>query len=76
MQLGSLKRNSRKRGPDVWYFRWSENSRDGKRLYHKKINGTVEQYPDEDAARRPVVGLLSEINADDRSTNSGAMTIP
>jgi hypothetical protein len=46
MQPGSLKRKSRKRGPDIWQFRWSENSRDGKRFYHKKIVGTVEQYPD------------------------------
>jgi len=26
---------------------------DGKRLYHKKIVGTVERYPDQNAARRP-----------------------
>ena len=37
MQRGCLKRNSRKRGPDVWQFRWSEPGSDGKRLYHKKI---------------------------------------
>jgi len=42
-------------GPDVWQFRWSETRLDGKRFYHKKIVGTVEQYPDEDAARRSVV---------------------
>jgi integrase len=75
MQHGSLKRNSRKRGPDVWQFRWSESGPDGKRLYHKKIVGTVERYPDENAARRAVVGLVSEINNDDRSTNSSAMTV-
>jgi hypothetical protein len=44
MQHGSLERNSRKRGPDVWQFRRLENSPDGKRLYHKKIVGTVAQY--------------------------------
>jgi hypothetical protein len=49
-----------KRGPQVWQFRWSEISPGGKRLYHKKIVGTVEQYPDT-AVRRAVVGLLSEI---------------
>ena len=54
MQHGCIQRNSRKEGPDVWQFRWSETRLDGKRLYHKKIIGTVEQYPDEDAARRPV----------------------
>jgi integrase len=62
MQRGCMQRNSRKEGPDVWQFRWSESSSDGKRLYRKKIVGTVEQYPDESAARRAVVGLVSEIN--------------
>jgi integrase len=51
MQRGCMQRNSRKEGPDVWQFRWSETRVDGKRFYHKKIVGTVEQYPDEDAAR-------------------------
>jgi hypothetical protein len=51
-----MQRNTRKEGPDVWQFRWSETRLDGKRLHHKRIVGTVEQYPDEDAARRSVVG--------------------
>src|SRR6266705_3131333 len=75
MKRGCMQRNSRKEGPDVWQFRWSETRLDGKRLYHKKIVGTVEQYPDEDAARRSVVGLLSELSTDGRPTNSGAMTV-
>jgi len=44
-------------------------------FYHKKIVGTVEQYPDEDAARRSVVGLVSELNADGRPTRSGVLTV-
>ena len=48
MQRGCMQRNSRKEGPDVWQFRWSQTRVDGKRLYHKKIVGTVEQYPDEE----------------------------
>ena len=75
MQRGCMKRRSRKRGPDVWQFRWSETSLDGKRLYHKKIVETVEQYADENAARRAVVGLVSEINTDARSRNSGVLTV-
>ena len=75
MQHGCIQRNSRKEGPDVWQFRWSETRLDGKSLYHKKIIGTVEQYPDEDAARRSVVGLVSELNTDGRPTNSGTMTV-
>jgi len=75
MQRGCMQRNSRKRGPDVWQFRWSETGHDGKRLHHKKIVGSVEQYADENAARRAVVGLILEINTDVRLTNSNAMTV-
>jgi len=53
--------NSRKEGHDVWQFRWSETRLDGKRFLHKKIVGTVEQYPDEDAARRSLVGLTGNL---------------
>jgi hypothetical protein len=38
-----MKRNSRKRGPDVWQFRWSEIGPDGQRFHRKKIVGTVGQ---------------------------------
>src|ERR1700726_2489936 len=75
MKRGCMQRNSRKEGPDVWQFRWSETRLDGKRLYHKKIVGTVERYFDERAARRSVVGLVLEINTDARATNSCAMTV-
>jgi hypothetical protein len=64
MQHGCMERLNRKRGPEVWQFRWSVTGPDGKRLYHKKIVGTVERYPDENAARRALVGLVLEINTD------------
>src|SRR3984893_7810885 len=75
MQYGCMERLNRKRGPEVWQFRWSVTGPDGKRLYHKKIVGTVERYLDEKAARRSVVGLVLEINTDARATNSGAITV-
>jgi len=78
MQRGCMKRNSRKRGPDVWQFCWSEISLDGKRLYHKKIVGTVEQYPDENAARRAVVGLVGNQHrcpANEFRCNDGSSTL-
>jgi hypothetical protein len=70
-----MERLNRKRGPQVWQFRWSETDPDGKRLYHKKIVGTVAQYPDETAVRRAVAGLLSEINPDVRSTKPRGITV-
>jgi integrase len=75
MQHGCMERLNRKRGPQVWQFRWSEIDLDGKRLYHKKIIGSVEHYPDETAVRRAVVGLLSELNNDVQSANPRVMTI-
>ena len=74
MQRGCLERINHKRGPDVWQFRWSETS-SGTRLYRKKVIGTVEQYADEDAARRTVVGLISEINSRGGSEHERRMTV-
>jgi integrase len=70
-----MKRRSRKRGQDVWEFRWSETGPDGKRLHYRKVVGTVEQYPNENSARRAVVGLVSEINIDAQLTNSGRISV-
>jgi len=75
MQRGSLIRKNRKQGPDVWHFRWSERGLEGRRIYRKRVIGTVEQYPSEDAARRAVVGLVSEINSSDRRMRCNAMTV-
>jgi hypothetical protein len=58
MQRGSLIRNSRKQGPDVWQFRCSEYNLQGERVYRKRVIGTVDQYSDADAARRAVAGLV------------------
>jgi integrase len=39
------------------------------------VIGTVAEYPDADAARRAVAGLLREINSDDRRKDSCSMTV-
>ena len=75
MQRGFMQRACRKRGPDVWQFRWSETDPDGKRAHRKKVVGTVEQYADEHSARRAVVGLIAEINTDFRLPNSRTITV-
>ena len=36
MQRGCMQRNSRKEGPDVWQFRWSETRLDGTGLTTRK----------------------------------------
>jgi hypothetical protein len=70
-----LQRVCRRRGPDVWQFRWSETDPDGKRAHRKKVVGTVDQYADEHSARRAVVGLIAEINRDFRLPNSRTITV-
>jgi hypothetical protein len=46
MQRGSLIKSNRKRGPDIWQFRWTERGPHGKRIYRKSVIGTVCQYYD------------------------------
>lgn len=57
MQQGSLIRSGRKRGPDVWQFRWADRGPFGKRIYRRRVIGTVCQYADAEAARKSVAGL-------------------
>lgn len=53
-QRGSLALVSRKEGPDVWQFRWSEKDLHGARIQRKRVIGTVERYPDGAAARTAI----------------------
>ena len=75
MQLGSLTTRSRLDAPDVWQFRWSEKSSQGRRVYRKRIIGTIEQYPNAEAARSAVYSLITEVNWANLRTNSIAMTV-
>ena len=62
-QQGSLFKLERKSRPDVWVFRWYENT-SGKRTYKKKIIGSVTQLRNRREAERAVVALRSAINVD------------
>ena len=63
-QQGSLQREQRKKGPDVWIFRWYELAPGGKRKRQYRAIGTVEQYPTESAAQAAAAGLRLEINVE------------
>ncbi len=39
MQEGSVTVERRKRGPDVWCFRWREGGPDGRRIHHRIVRG-------------------------------------
>jgi len=75
MQQGSLIRSGRKRGQDVWQFRWADRGPFGNRVYRRRVIGTVWQYPDADSARKSVAGLLTEINTNGVKRCALPMTI-
>jgi hypothetical protein len=74
MQNGSILRRARKKNPDIWQFRWWENTAEGNKIYRRRVIGTVEQIPDVEAARKAARLLVPDLNAkkasapfDDRS---------
>lgn len=75
MQQGSLIRSPRKRGPDVWQFRWADRGPLGKRIYRRRVIGTVCQYVDAESARKSVAVLLTEINTNGLKRCALPMTI-
>ena len=75
MQQGSLVRSKRKHPPDVWQFRWSERGPNRKRVYRRRVIGTVEQYQDEGAARGAVAVLVSEINSHQPIASVNPLTV-
>src|SRR5690349_9358302 len=61
-QQGSLKLEERKRGRDVWVFRWWDTDANGKRVYRKQQVGDLNEYPNETAARAAIDALRLTIN--------------
>jgi hypothetical protein len=75
MQRGTLALVSRKDGPAVWQFRWSEKDLHGARVQRKRVIGTVERYPDEAAARTAMAVFLAELNSEKARISSGSITV-
>jgi hypothetical protein len=75
MQHGSLTTKSRLEGPDVWQFRWSEKGPNGKRIYRKRVIGTIKEFPIQDAARNAVASLITEVNWANLRSTSITMTV-
>ena len=65
MQDGSVTVERRKRGPDVWCFRWREAGPDGRRIHRRIVLGTADELRSIASARKMVVGLRREININD-----------
>ena len=66
---------SRKEGPDVWQFRWSEKDLHGARIQRKRVIGTVQRYPDEPAVRTAMAVFLAELNSGKARISSGSITV-
>jgi integrase len=62
MQNGSIMRSERRRGPDVWEYRWREPGPDGRRKHRRMVIGSVIQLRDKDAAVRAISALRRDIN--------------
>ena len=75
MQQGSIIQSTRKHSPDVWLFRWSEKNRNGRRVYRKRVIGTVEQYPDGETARSAAAALVAQLNEDSGHNRKCKITV-
>ena len=75
MQDGSVSVERRKRGGDVWCFRWREAGPDGRRIHRRIVLGTVEELRNIALARKAVVGLRREINVNDVRTSRESTTL-
>ncbi|WP_263374009.1 tyrosine-type recombinase/integrase [Granulicella aggregans] len=62
-QQGSLTKETRNRGSDVWVYRWREPVGNGQTCQRKRIVGTVDEYKTKSAAQRAVDGLRLDINS-------------
>ncbi len=65
-QQGSLLKMKRKGSPDVWVFRWYENTT-GERTYKKRTIGSVDEMPTRRDAEKAVLSLRININSEIRT---------
>ena len=68
-QQGSVQRERRRSGPDVWIFRWYETGTDGKSKYRKAIVGTVDTLANEASALKAAQALRIDANQETPGRN-------
>lgn len=61
-QFGTLYQEPRKKGPDVWVYRWREADASGKRQLRKQIVGTVREFRSRTDAQQAVEALRLSVN--------------
>ena len=67
-QYGNLTTRKRKKGPDVWQFRWMENGKPKSVLI-----GTIQKYPARADAERAVEHLRIKVNSQNYAETVGAL---
>jgi hypothetical protein len=72
---GSVIREHRKLGPDVWSYRWWESGPNGNRVHRRIVSGTAEQLLELSSARQMTTGLMREINATDIRMAGTSITV-
>src|SRR3974390_2021488 len=75
MQDGSVTVEHRKRGPDVWSYRWREAGPDGRRVHRLIVLGNADDLRSLASARKMVVGLRREINVNDCRVRKESITL-
>jgi integrase len=75
MQDGSVTVERRKRGADVWCFRWREAGPDGRRIHRRIVLGTADELRSIASARKMVIGLRREININDIRLRRESITL-
>ena len=71
----ALAKAERKNGPDVWQFRWSEKGGDGRRVYRKRVIGTIEQYSDAAEVRQLAARIIAMPGSINSRPTQAAMTV-
>ena len=74
-QQGSVQREKRRSGPDVWIFRWREIGPEGKGKQRKAIVGTVTTLLTEASALKAAQALRIDANQQTPHAESGPRTI-
>jgi len=73
-QQGSIRRVRRKKGPDVWVFRWRNSQVDGSRKETTRVIGTVLEYRTKAAATKAAEALRININSTTPRLSAFGMT--
>jgi hypothetical protein len=74
-QQGSVQREKRQSGSDVWVFRWWESTFDGTSKRRKAIVGTAEAFPTEASALKAAKALRIDANQQTPHSEGGPGTI-